>query len=111
MGGRHTMLVGFNALDLFGSFGVLSAGDVNAEETLAKFLNTPNVNDKIDYLFVGQGKLEAEGRFNSRVKGLLDALTAHGIEHEYYVGGFTAHDWATWRHLLHECFLPKLWKK
>jgi len=111
MGGRHTMFVGFNALDLFGSFGVLSAGDVNAEETLAEFLNTPNVNDKIDYLFVGQGKLEAEGRINGRVKGLVDALAAHGIEHEYYVGGFTAHDWATWRHLLHDRFLPNLWKE
>ena len=28
MGGRHTMFVGFNSLDLFASFGVLSAGDV-----------------------------------------------------------------------------------
>lgn len=111
MGGRHTMLVGLNSLDLFGSFGVLSAGDVNAEESLSDFLNDPNVNDKIDYLFVGQGKLEAEGRFNARVKGLVDALTAHGIEHEFYTGGYTAHDWATWRHLLHERFLPNLWRK
>jgi enterochelin esterase family protein len=110
MGGRHTMIVGLNSLDLFGSFGVLSAGDVNAEESLSEFLNTPAVNDKIDYLFVGQGKLEAEGRFNTRVKGLVDALTAHGIEHEYYVGGHTAHDWATWRHLLHARFLPNLWR-
>lgn len=66
---------------------------------------------KIDYLFVGQGKLEAEGRFNARVKGLVDALAAHGIEHEYYVGGHTAHDWATWRHLLHARFLPNLWRR
>ena len=110
MGGRHTMYVGLNSLDLFGSFGVLSAGDVSAEESLSDFLNDPNVNDKIDYLFVGQGKLEAEGRFGARVKGLVDALTAHGIEHEFYTGGYTAHDWATWRHLLHERFLPNLWR-
>ncbi|HVR36267.1 MAG TPA: alpha/beta hydrolase-fold protein [Methylomirabilota bacterium] len=111
MGGRHTMIVGFNALDLFGSFGVLSAGDTNAGETLSDFFNDPDVNKKIDYLFVGQGRLEAEGRFNARVQGLLDALKAHDIEHEYYVGGHTAHDWATWRHLLHERFLPNLWRK
>jgi enterochelin esterase family protein len=111
MGGRHTMIVGFNALDLFGSFGVLSAGDTNAGETLSDFFNDPDVNKKIDYLFVGQGRLEAEGRFNARVQGLVDALNAHDVEHEYYVGGHTAHDWATWRHLLHERFLPNLWRK
>jgi enterochelin esterase-like enzyme len=111
MGGRHTMFVGFNSLDLFASFGVLSAGDVNAEESLAKFLNDPDVNGKIDYLFVGQGKLEAEGCFNARVKGLVDALQAHGIEHEYYDGGHGAHDWATWRHLLYYRLLPNLWRR
>jgi enterochelin esterase family protein len=111
MGGRHTMLVGFNALDLFGSFGVLSAGDTEAEKSLATFLNDQEVNAKVDYLFVGQGKLEAAGRFGARVAGLVDALKAHDIEHEYYVGGYTAHDWATWRHLLHERFLPNLWRQ
>jgi len=40
---------------LFGSFGVLSAGDVDAEQSLAGFLGDPDVNDKIDYLFLGQG--------------------------------------------------------
>ncbi len=110
MGGRHTMMVGLNSLDLFASFGILSAGDMKAEEVLSKFLNTPNVNDKVNYLFVGQGKLEAEGRFNARVKGLVDALKAHNIEHEYYVGGHTAHDWSTWRYLLNDRFLPNLWR-
>jgi enterochelin esterase family protein len=50
MGGRHTMFVGFNSLDLFASFGVLSAGDVDAEKSLAKFLNDPEVNKKIELL-------------------------------------------------------------
>lgn len=61
VGGRHTMFVGFNALDLFASFGVLSAGDVDAEKSLAAFLNTPDLGRKIEYLFVGQGTVEAEG--------------------------------------------------
>lgn len=111
MGGRHTMFVGFNSLDVFGSFGVLSAGDTNAEETLKTFLNTPDVNDKIDYLFVGQGGAEASGFFNARVAGLVDALEAHDIDYEYHVAGDSGHDWSTWRLLLHEGFLPNLWRE
>lgn len=111
MGGRHTMFVGFNSLDLFASFGVLSAGDMDSEKALAKFLNTPDVNAKIDYLFIGQGTLEAEGRFGTRVTALVEALKKHGIKYEYYAGGHGAHDWATWRHLLYNQFLPNLWRK
>jgi enterochelin esterase-like enzyme len=111
MGGRHTMFVGFRSLDLFASFGVLSAGDVNAEQVIAKFLNDPGVNKKVDYLFVGQGTEEAKGQMGARCVALHDALTKHGIKHEYYVGGYGGHDWATWRHLLYYRFLPNLWQK
>ena len=41
MGGRHTQLVGFKALDLFASFGVLSAGDPDSETSTPEFLNDP----------------------------------------------------------------------
>ncbi|MCQ2134322.1 MAG: hypothetical protein MJY88_05070 [Bacteroidales bacterium] len=112
MGGRHTMFVGLNSLDLFANFGVLSAGDNKPEETsLATFLNDPKANDKVDYLFVGQGGAEEKGAFNVRVKGFRDALDKHGIEYEYYCTGIAGHDWSTWRHLLYERFLPNLWKK
>jgi enterochelin esterase family protein len=111
MGGRHTMFVGFNSLDLFASFGVLSAGDVDAEKTFAKFLTDPDVNEKVDYLFVGQGPAEANGRMGERCLALHKALTNHNIKHEYYVGGESAHDWSTWRHLLYYRFLPNLWRK
>ncbi len=110
MGGRHTMFVGFNSLDLFANFGVLSAGDNDTEKTFATFLNTPDVNAKIDYLFVGLGTAEATGFFAARSENLRAALEKHGIEHEYYVGGYGGHDWATWRHLLHERFLRNLWR-
>ena len=110
MGGRHTMFSGFKSLDLFGSFGVLSAGDTDAEKSLAFFLNDPGVNTKVDYLFLGQGTAEASGKIGVRCIALHDALDRHHIKHEYYVGGYTAHDWATWRHLLHERFLPNLWR-
>ncbi len=91
MGGRHTMFVGFNSLDLFASFGVLSAGDVDCEKSLAKFLNDPDVNKKIDYLFVGQGALEAEGRMGERCVALHKALENHKIQHN-----------TTWRHARHD---------
>ncbi len=110
MGGRHTMYVGLNSLDLFASFGVLSAGDTDSEQTLATFLNDPKVNEKIDYLFVGLGTAEAEGYLGARSAAFHKALLNHNIEHEYYVGGYGGHDWGTWRHLLYERFLPNLWK-
>jgi len=110
MGGRHTMFVGFKSLDLFGSFGVLSAGDADSETSIASFLNDPDVNAKVDYLFVGQGAEEAKGRMGERCVALHDALVRHNITHEYYVGGQAGHDWATWRHLLYYRFLPGLWR-
>ena len=97
-------------LDLFANFGVLSAGDAQPEKTMPTFFTTDNVNDKVDYLFIGQGTEEEAGFFNMRVKGLTDALTAHGIKHEYYSGGHGGHDWSTWRHLLYFRFLPNLFK-
>jgi enterochelin esterase-like enzyme len=110
MGGRHTMFVGLRSLDLFASFGVLSAGDVDAEKTIAKFLNDPDVNKKVAYLFVGQGSEEAKGPMGARCVALHEALLKHNVKHEYYVGGYGGHDWATWRHLLYYKFLPNLWR-
>jgi enterochelin esterase family protein len=107
MGGRHTQFVGFRSLDLFRSFGVLSAGHVDTETLNADFLNDPTINDKIDYLFVGQGTTEA--RPDGRTEALHEALLNHGVDHAYYVGGGSGHDWITWRHLLYARFLPGLW--
>ncbi|HBY59773.1 MAG TPA: esterase, partial [Solibacterales bacterium] len=81
------------------------------EKTIATFLNDPDVNRKVDYLFVGQGTEEASGRMGERVVALHKALLNHKITHEYYVGGNGGHDWATWRHLLYDKFLPNLWRK
>ena len=104
------MFVGFRSLDLFANFGILSAGDTNAETSLAQFLNNPKVNEKVDYLFVGQGTEEASGSMGRRCVALHEALEKHNIEHEYYTGGHGGHDWATWRHLLYYRFLTNLWK-
>lgn len=111
MGGRHSMFIGFRSLDLFANFGILSAGDGDAEKTLSAFLNDPDINKKVDYLFVGQGTEEAKGFFGGRVKALIDALDNHQIDYEYFEGGYGGHDWSTWRYLLHERFLPNLWRE
>lgn len=111
MGGRHAMFIGLNSLDLFGSFGILSAGDVDSEKAIAKFLNDPTSNQKVDYLFVGQGPHEVDAAIGARCVALHQALLKHNIKHEYYVGGDGAHDWSTWRHLLYYKVLPGLWRK
>lgn len=110
MGGRHTQLVGLKSLDLFSSFGVLSAGDLETEKVSAALLNDPAANQKIDYLLVGQGTGEVE-TIGKRAVALHEALQKHNIKHEYYVGGEGAHDWGTWRHLLYYRLLPNLWRK
>ena len=46
----------------------------------------------------------------SRHTLLHKQLESMGVEHDYYIGGFSAHDFMTWRHLLYFRFLPNLWK-
>lgn len=110
MGGRHTLFVGLESgLDLFSSFGVLSAGDLNVEKMMPKFLNDPKANDKVDFLLLAQGK--AEELPGSRTVVTREVFDKYKIRHEYYAGGTGAHDWGTWRHLLHDKLLPALWRK
>lgn len=112
MGGGHTQTVGFRSLDLFASFGILSAGNRDTETASAAFLNDPKVNEKVRLLFVGQGTYEAKGSgpTGAGTAALKQALEKHGVKHVYYEGGIGAHDWGTWRHLMAEQFLPQLWR-
>lgn len=111
MGGRHTQMVGMNNLDLFSSFGILSAGDMETEKMNAKFLNDPKVKSKVDYLLIGLGKGEVNENVGKRSASTHETLQKHGIGHEYFIGGEGAHDWGTWRLLLHDKLLPNLWRK
>ena len=104
MGGRHTQYVGFRNLDLFGSFGILSAA-MPVDDTPA--LRDPNINAKIDYLFVGAGTFETNPTARHQV--LHDELVKLGVKHEYLIGSRGAHDFTTWRFLLHH-FLQNLWR-
>lgn len=110
MGGRHTQIVGMNDLDLFSSFGILSAGDLETEKMNAAFFNDPKVKEKVDYLLVGHGSAEVD-MVGKRSAATHEALEKHGIKHEYFIDGDGAHDWGTWRMLLNDKLLPNLWKK
>ncbi len=109
MGGRHAQLVGFKCLDLFRSFGILSAGDPESEKSVPEFLNDPQINAKVDYLFVGLGTYENQPTNRSVVFHAV--LEKHAVKHDYYIGGNGGHDWATWRNHLYARLLPNLFRK
>lgn len=106
MGGRHAQVIGLNNLDLFASFGLLSGAE--SFDLTPGVLEDPELNNKIDYLFVGAGTHETNP--GSRHVHLHEQLEENGIDHEYYIGSEGAHDFVTWRHLLYYEFLPKLWR-
>lgn len=107
MGGRHAQIIGLNNLDVFGSIGILSAAE-SMDLIKPGVLDDPNINDKIDYLFIGAGTNETTP--DSRQAQLHQTFDEKNIKHEYYVGSAGAHDFITWKHLLHYRFLPKLFK-
>ena len=105
MGGRHAQYVGLNNLDLFASIGILSAA-IPVDQTPA--LKDPDINSKLDYLFLGAGPHETTP--TARHVVLHNDLDKLKVKHEYYIGGKGAHDLITWRHLLYYRFLPNLFK-
>lgn len=105
MGGRMTQYVMLRNLDVFGSAGLLSSA-IGLDETPA--VREPDVNDRIDYLFVGGGKYETG--MMGRHTTLHNQLTELGVKHEYDDDAPGAHDLVTWRHLLYYHFLPGLWR-
>lgn len=109
MGGRHTQAVGFNSLDLFSSFGILSAGDLEPEKLNPSFFQDPNVRSKVNYLLIGLGSGETDF-VGKRSEATHKALEKAGVEHDYFIGGDGAHDWGTWRMLLHDKLLPNVWR-
>ena len=115
MGGRHTQYIGFRNPELFGSLGILSAALTAADEkafgedAVAMGRDAKALKDaKFDYIFIGAGVYETND--TARHTLLHKQLEELGVKHDYYIGGFSAHDFMTWRHLLYYQFLPNLWK-
>lgn len=107
MGGRHALIDGFRNLDMFASFGILSAAE--SFDLVPGVFDDPDLNSKVDYLFVGAGTNETTP--TSRQAVLHEDLLEKGVEHEYYIGSAGAHDFITWKHLLYYRFLPNLWRQ
>jgi len=107
MGGRHAQITGLNNLDVFGSIGILSAAE-SLDLIEPGVLDDPDLNDKIDYLFVGAGTHETTP--DSRQAQLHNQFDEMNVAHEYYIGSAGAHDFITWKHLLYYEFLPNLWR-
>lgn len=107
MGGRHAQIIGLNNLDVFGSIGMLSGAE--SMDLNPGVFDDPDLNEKIDYLFVGAGTHETNP--GSRHAVFHQELEKRNIEHDYYIGGDGAHDFVTWRHLLYYEFLPNLWRR
>jgi len=105
MGGRHAQYIGLNNLDLFASIGILSAA-IPVDQTPS--LKDPDINSKIDYLFIGAGTYET--RPGVRHEVLHNDLEKLNVKHEYYIGSRGAHDLITWRHLLYYRFYPNLFR-
>jgi len=106
MGGRHAQVIGFNNLDKFASFGLLSSAETLDKTPAA---DQPDFSSKVDYLFVGAGTNET--RPGARHEVLHNEFVKRNIIHDYYIGSKGAHDFITWRHLLYYKFLPGLWRK
>ena len=115
MGGRHTQYIGFRNPELFGSLGILSAALTAADEkafgedAVAMGRDAKALKDAaFDYIFIGAGVYETND--SARHTLLHKQLEELGVKHDYYIGGFSAHDFMTWRHLLYFQFMPNLWK-
>ena len=106
MGGRHAQIIGLNNLDVFASIGMLSAAE--SLDLNPGVFEDPDLNNNIDYLFVGAGTNET--RPTSRHVLFHEELEERNVEHVYYIGSDGAHDFVTWRHLLYYQFLPNLWR-
>lgn len=103
MGGGQALTVGLGNLALFGWIGAFSSA-VPRGQNLDKLLAEPNsINEKLNLLWVGCGKMDFLFQENQR---FIERLKADKIKHVSHVTD-GAHEWRLWRHYLYE-FVPLL---
>jgi enterochelin esterase family protein len=117
MGGFQTFQVTLKHLDLFSHIGGFSGAGGMMEDRKpdmktdfdGAFADPAAFAKKVHLLYLGVGTAEPE-RFQTRLRGLHDALTEAGIAHVWWQSPGTDHEWQTWRRNLKD-FAPKLFRK
>jgi enterochelin esterase family protein len=116
MGGFQTFRITLNHLDLFshiggfsGAGGMLDEGKPDLKVDFnGVFADAAAFAKKVHVLYMGVGTAEPE-RFQTRLRGLHEALEQGGIQHVWWQSPGTDHEWQTWRRNLHG-FAPLLFR-
>lgn len=108
MGGDHSILIGFNHLDLFSAIGAFSPVGPRDFETRfpAILADAKGTNAKLRTVYMACGRQDP-GHFTSSER-FSGVLTKHGIKHTYRATE-GAHNFALWRQYLVE-FLPQVFR-
>jgi len=117
MGGFQTFHVTLKHLDLFSHIGGFSGAGGMMEDRKpdfktdfdGAFADPAAFAKKVHLLYLGVGTAEPE-RFQTRLRGLHDALTQAGVAHVWWESPGTDHEWQTWRRNLKD-FAPRLFLK
>jgi enterochelin esterase family protein len=104
MGGFQTFHVTLNHLDLFSYIGGFSGAGGMLDDRPpdlktgfnGAFADAAAFSKKVHLLYLGVGTAEPE-RFQTRLRGLHEALEQGGIQHVWWQSPGTDHEWQTWR--------------
>jgi len=116
MGGFQTFHITLRHLDLFsyiggfsGAGGMLDEGAPDLQNGFnGAFADSAAFAKKVHVLYLGVGTAEPE-RFQTRLRGLHEALEKGGIRHVWWQSPGTDHEWQTWRRNLQD-FAPRLFR-
>jgi len=117
MGGFQTFHITLRHLDLFSHIGGFSGAGGMMEDRKpdfktdfdGAFADPASFAKKVHVLYLGVGTAEPE-RFQTRLRGLHDALQQAGVAHVWWESPGTDHEWQTWRRNLKD-FAPRLFRK
>lgn len=95
MGGLHALTIGLNELDMFSWIGAFSAA-IPEEKAISKALGDPEINEKLNLLWISCGE---EDFLLEENKAFIDLLGSKKIHHKWDVTE-GSHSWQVWREYL-----------
>lgn len=111
MGGRQTLYITLNHLDLFSAIGVFSGGGLaqfHLETDYNNIFKNPEAfNEKVKVLFFSAGTGEIP--YFTSTKQVQRQLDKAGIKNIFFESPDTAHEWLNWRRALN-AFVPLLFR-